>query len=273
MITSTVEEITPGRAADWLTSPRTAGPNRHLDMRMVHEYARSMRDGRWLMTGEAIKFGEDGRLKDGQHRLNAVVQAEQPVSMLVVRGVPNDAQDVMDTGRKRTVADALSIHLIRNATATAAVTRRLILIDRLGTLPMGNGGYNTGVTAPEVLTYLQSHPEVEEVANMVCANRQHCPCPLSSYLTALVLMYRVDAEQAAAFDAAFRSGAGLSAGNPIHTLRERLIQASLKRENLNSYVLVSALLRTWNAWRKGERLVRFPFYNNTGPIPMPDKLR
>src|SRR4051794_4301498 len=41
----------------------------------IRRYANDMKDGRWVMTGESIKFGTDGLLKDGQNRLSACVQA------------------------------------------------------------------------------------------------------------------------------------------------------------------------------------------------------
>ena len=62
--------------------------------------------GEWQLTGEAIKLDDEGRVRDGQNRLHAIVQAGTPVRSVVARGVSEDAFDVMDTGRSRNAAAA-----------------------------------------------------------------------------------------------------------------------------------------------------------------------
>src|SRR5712692_3591943 len=56
--------------------------------------------GEWQLTGEAIKLDDEGRVRDGQNRLHAIVQAGIPVRSVVARGVSEDAFKVMDSGRR-----------------------------------------------------------------------------------------------------------------------------------------------------------------------------
>ena len=77
--------------------------NRSLNQRQVTRWAQSMTAGEWLVTGEAIKIASTGDLLDGQHRLAAVIESGCTVLMLVVKGLHPETQDVMDTGRARTL--------------------------------------------------------------------------------------------------------------------------------------------------------------------------
>ena len=264
--------VSPAMAGGWLTSPETNGPNRPLNTKIVKRYARAIENDAWLPTGEAIKFAETGQLLDGQHRLGAIVLADKPVEMLVVRGLPLEAQTVMDTGRQRAASDVLAMHGYRNGKTLAAAAKILWVIERDGSLPSAQ--QQLEVTNDEVLDYVENHPELVSTADVVVSNhRRSYLCTPANYLAAMVLMMRVDGDAAMEFHEAFRSGAGLQAGNPIHTLRERLLQAGVKHERLSAYLQLSALLRTWNAWRKGERMARFQFYKDGEPIAMPEKLR
>jgi len=268
---SEVVDISPEQAYEWLTGAEYAGPNRNVNPATVARYARRMSAGGWRLTGEAIKFGESGRLLDGQHRLTAIFESGHTVRILVVRGVEDAAQDVMDTNRLRRAGDVLAIHGKRNTTIVAAAARLLISMDRTGTIPLG-GNRMGDATTDEVLEYVQAHPELETLADDGLWRGQ-LPMPPSAYLAGLVLVARVDGDAASEFDAAFRTGAGLERGNPILTLRERLIQAQARREKLSTYVLLCALLRTWNAWRTGQEWHRFLFYTKGIPIQMPEGLK
>jgi hypothetical protein len=47
--------------------------------------------GEWQLTGEGIKLDDEGRVRDGQNILHAIVQAGIPVRSVVARGVSEDA--------------------------------------------------------------------------------------------------------------------------------------------------------------------------------------
>jgi hypothetical protein len=76
---------------------------------VVRSFAEAMRRGEWLVTHQGIAFDVNGVLVDGQHRLAAVIEADQPVEMTVFTEVPEGAFDVLDTGKRRTAADVLAI--------------------------------------------------------------------------------------------------------------------------------------------------------------------
>jgi hypothetical protein len=104
--TATYELITPGSAQTYLD---TAAPNRNLRFVRIEQYEAMMRRGDWLQSGQGIIFDEKGRLLDGQHRLHAIIRADIPVLMLVVRNVRDVAQLVMDQGAKRALHDQIKL--------------------------------------------------------------------------------------------------------------------------------------------------------------------
>ena len=77
---------------------------RSVKWRVVHRYSRAMANGMWRENGEPIVFDEDGVLKDGQHRLLAILESGVSVKMLIVRGISRDVT-TFDEGSNRSVAD------------------------------------------------------------------------------------------------------------------------------------------------------------------------
>ena len=104
-ITAKVETITPEIAKTMLGENVN---NRRISRDNVNLFAREIRNGEWRFNGEAIKFGKDGRLLDGQHRLLAVIAADKPLTTLVIRGLEDETQQTMDSGKTRTLGDVLA---------------------------------------------------------------------------------------------------------------------------------------------------------------------
>ncbi len=99
--------VTPDIAREWLEKFNTN--NRPLQPAHSTFLANQMRGGKWMETGDSIKFGENGQLIDGQHRLLAVVRSGISQSFVVAREVQNEAFQVVDSGKKRTSGDVLCI--------------------------------------------------------------------------------------------------------------------------------------------------------------------
>ena len=105
MITTKVEKITPELAREYLK--KNTDNYRKLARGTVRNYAEDIKNGRWELNGETIVFAESGVLQDGQHRLAAIIQANKPADILVVRGVKDDVQ-VRNIGKRRTDVDVLN---------------------------------------------------------------------------------------------------------------------------------------------------------------------
>ena len=103
---SKVMQVTPKQAADWLEVNHC---NRPLSRAVVEKYRRAIASKRFYLTHQGIALDEEGRLRDGQHRLQAVVDSGQTVKLVVTTGLPDDAIQAIDDGRKRTDQQVLSM--------------------------------------------------------------------------------------------------------------------------------------------------------------------
>ena len=137
MITSKVMDITPETAAEMLT--HNTDNVRKLSRSEVKRLADEMASGRWELNGETIVFDENGVLKNGQHRLAAIIMSGKTVKMLVVRGV-SESVSVYDIQKRRTPTEILkSKGLDCNPSITAAAG---IIVNRFSRSRVSNSDLN-----------------------------------------------------------------------------------------------------------------------------------
>ena len=88
MVTTTYELITPEIAASLLESSYY---KRNLSKSVIQRYADDMLAGEWDETiATPIWVDEDGMLRDGRHRMAAIVGSKVAIHMLVIRNVPRE---------------------------------------------------------------------------------------------------------------------------------------------------------------------------------------
>lgn len=260
MVEARVEQIDPETAAQWLHQNKR---NRNVRKRLVSTYARDMSAGRWVLTGEAIKFGTDGVLMDGQHRLLAIVEADATVSMLVLRGLDPESQLAMDGGAKRTAGDQLGL-------ANEALPKTLASV---ALLVITNGGANRRtVSSAEIIEVVRKNPSIGTATEVASALRiAGLPQSILGYV--IWRTTRVDPAGSARFFESLASLQGLPAGSPILALHRRLVTMSGEkraRSHLYRQELVCCVFHAWNAWQRGEQRQMIKFsYTSDGRIAIP----
>lgn len=110
--------ITPEIAKEMLE--RNTENFRKISWKRVDLYAADMKAGRWKSNAEAIAFGKNGKLQNGQHRLHAVIKANVPITMYVIYDV-DDNSDIYDGHNPRRITD------YTGCSTTQAGAARLIL--------------------------------------------------------------------------------------------------------------------------------------------------
>jgi hypothetical protein len=246
--------ITPEIAQEWLDR---GGTNRKITRRRIEAMTAAIQRGEWQLTGEAIKLDDQGRVRDGQNRLHAIVQAGIPVRSVVAQGVSDDAFDVMDTGRSRNAADVLHIHGYPSQNALAAAARGLMFIERYGRVFPTQRDSHLYVTPVTTLQYVKDHPELIDGVRL--GDRiYHSGIQGGIGLWAIImtLFLRLDAEQAEQFTEHLTTGAGLHRGHPLLVLRNRLLGSQRDQYSTLSgrEALVAIAIKAWNAWREGKTL-------------------
>lgn len=97
-----VVNITPKKATELLSlnvNNRTLRPDR------VNVYSAEMVAGNWKSNGIPIIIGNDGELKDGQHRLRACVKSGKTMKNVIVIHLPQNQTNCYDIGAPRTPKD------------------------------------------------------------------------------------------------------------------------------------------------------------------------
>ena len=153
-MTMTYEIITPEKASDLL---ETNTENRKISKGTVEAYANDMLAGNWdESVGVAISIDKDGVLRDGQHRLSAIVQSGVSIRMWVCRNVSNDG--IYDNNRKRSNSDQISI--LRSDFENVYKSNRYISVARAIIINNSNPGINRrAVTPKEIIDFTEAHKE------------------------------------------------------------------------------------------------------------------
>lgn len=150
-MTMTYEFITPELAANLL---ETNNENRKISSGTVQAYMQDILSGNWDETvGTAISIDENGILRDGQHRLSAIVQAGIGIHTWVCRNVSSDG--IYDNNRKRSNADQISI--LRADFDNVYKSTRYISIARA--LINGKHLARRTVTPKEIITFTEEHKD------------------------------------------------------------------------------------------------------------------
>lgn len=172
MIESVVETITPAKAREYLK--QNTNNYRRMSRSTVRSYAEDIKNGRWELNGETIVFGKNGILKDGQHRLAAIVLANKPVDILVVRGVENEV-DKIDIGKKRTDVDILNAEGFECGTTLIAAAN--IIVNRFS-------GNRNGTAVQEYVK--KNYSELSRAMRVACTGSgtksKNAPSVCASYL-------------------------------------------------------------------------------------------
>lgn len=250
-----IVSVSPKIAQQLLST--NADNNRKISKKMVNTYARDMIAGKWEMTGEAIKFDASGRLIDGQHRLSAVVAAHKTVNMAVITGLSPSVMNVIDTGKSRSGADALTINSqMPNANDVAALARKII-------------GYQTG--AIDILETKSIRLHGQPITNrdiidlcdridiqpyILFAKRMYYQqvakvYSLGEWAFIYWILCRIDPAAAEEFCSKLATLDSVPNNSPIRTLFERLVKSQVK---LSGKQTLMATISAWNAWRTGAML-------------------
>lgn len=245
-------EITPAMATALLNAN---SHNRRLREAVADGYARDMTADRWDVNGETIKICADGRLIDGQHRLEAIEITGIPAVCLLVTGLPIEAQKTTDIGARRSYADTLRWQDVKNGDAVSAILRRVTL---------WNAGYRTKtgsykVTDPEMDATFAAVPGIVEAADFGVAHTKGAGIPPAQVGFAYWLLAGIDTEPATWFMQRIADGASLQLGHPCLVFRDRLRrerEALRGRGSLSPDLILALLIKAWNSYRAGDTITK-----------------
>jgi hypothetical protein len=238
-----LQEITPQLARKWLRGNQR---NRNLRRPRVRDLAAAMTRGEWRLNGETIKIAEDGTLLDGQHRLTAISESGVTIESLVVFGLPREAQDTVDTGRRRRLADVLKIERQPDPHALAAAVNLLFRYE--------NGqrfdATRTGAPTPEqALDLIARKPGIHTSVGVARHITHEIGGPLGVFAALHCIFTDVDPLAADEFFRRLDDGANLPYGDAVLHLRRHIIRP--RHETHKPYYMAGLIIKAFNYWRSG----------------------
>lgn len=262
-----VEVITPQIAAAYLEGNVL---NRNIRQFAVQAYARDMTEGNWQLTGEAIKFSPDGTLLDGQHRLWAVIEANLPVQMFVVRGIEPEARKVMDSGMKRPASDMLTLAGYPCATLLAATANLGLYMETDGTVSAASGSRRTRYSHTEIMEWVQDNPSAVDSVRLVASTLgKAMDAPPTAIAYAHWVLYRINPTECERFFDGVAQMKTDGRGDPRLAMTRMFATARRNRVVVSHTVAISVIFRAWNAWRRGKSLTAIRTEVNGKPVPIP----
>lgn len=233
--------------------------NRRVKTSRVEAYVRDMRAGNWHFDGEPIRVADDGQLLDGQHRLAAIVRSGLAQPAILIEGLEREAQAVMDTGARRSLADALQLQGHKSSAQLGAAIRINYAWDR------GSRQFDQiGGTVPELMAYFDDHPELEEASR--CGMRIGSAAQMTKSVAALGwrVLSGIEPSDAEFFFERASSDVGHEDDSPILAMR-RAFAMNIREKNTARITSATKtwqaaiMFKSWNKYRQGQsaRLVRF----------------
>jgi hypothetical protein len=243
-----VVRVTPEIAAHWL---ETKMPNRNIKKKNIDRFASSMVSGRWAL-GPVLLFTKAWRLLDGQNRLEAVLKCEIPVLFICVYGIPEESFKVIDDRQQRNASDVLQMMGKQNTKIVSSVLR---FVNDYDTSLTGSrlSGKRTDLTNDQVPELIKKYHDIENILPFETHSRKFPR--YSTLLSCYYIFSRINRDLADRFFVRLNSGEGLSKGDPIYALRERLISERGKTQSYPTSLFVySITVKSWNAYREGRTI-------------------
>lgn len=236
--------------------------NRTTSEELVSSFVRMMRNGDWLLNGATISVGKDNSLQDGQHRMEAVKESGVALPFTVFLGLPPEAQDVTDTGRKRSAADQLAIHAVPNA-ANAAAALRLLMAWESGNVLHSSYTIGNIEAVNKARAWGEEFNDSVRVGLSARLNGVAIPtAPLAALHYRLMTMDNVDRKAIDAFYTKVCQGVGIQKGDPEFALRRLFMRRAQVGIRTGRSEALYYIVRTWNARVKGQEIAKLQLPRN-----------
>lgn len=243
-----LETISPAKAREYLKRNTT---NRPLRQNHIDRMVLTIQNKEWVLNGETIKFDKEGNLRDGQHRLHAIVVSGIPCQAYVLRGIDASAFDTIDQGKCRNLNDILAIAHEKHYSTTAAALRWLYAFEtgvgynRVITMKT-NRGFHEYLGDNQDLRYSVEFVrslytgEISASVGMFCA--LHC------------VFFRKHGDKANQFMERVLGGEGLHKDMPEYKIRSILLKRATETKKLPLELVCNLVIKAWNATFAGNEV-------------------
>jgi hypothetical protein len=246
--------------------------NRPLKWHRIRQLITAIKEGRWMLTGENIKFSSAARLLDGQNRLSAIAEAGTTVQTHFMFGLPDKAFAVIDTGSSRTAGDILSMAKVPQHTTAAHI------VGWIYTLQNTPGRRHTLPLSPQEILelYQTQYHDLPDSYQWGSRLQQALAIPKSRGAT-LHYIFKTfgGAAKADQFMQAWVEGGHVANVPQVSALRLRLAKLyTITGGQLSAVVVYATGIKAWNAFVEGRNVTGEDLTFNEGepfPTVLPEK--
>ena len=248
---TTTEFIPPEIAAEYISQEKRP-TNRRVSKMHVDDLAHSMQTGQWLEEAlEPIIFDNARHLIDGRHRMWALIETGQSHFFQVARGLASETIWVLDTGRRRTIPDFLSVAGERNCKALAAAIKTFAHWTKTGSLAHPGRNFSS-LTPQEAFRILEAHPGLRESTIKGSAVGRAIGGGSGRWAGIHYVLSQIDQEDADDLVDRAAHGDYLHNTHPIFQLRKRALENILNKQKMTPSESAVLICKAWDMYRRGK---------------------
>ncbi len=250
-------KIDPARAQQLL---RFNEGNRPCSRVFVEKYSAMMKADRWHFNpADAIVVSDDGRLINGQHRLQAVILSDTEQEFMVYFDAEADAFLLMDRPNPRSGGDYLAMQDVKHPLVVAAALKWIVNEERAREKAAASGScriYQWAIEPDETRDAFKRHPNIVKSAR----NWTKLTTPRRMFQPAIAtwLHYRfseIDPIHADYYFEKLSFGEDCSRGMPEFTVRTWLCNALSSVHRPVPETVAAIIVKGWNASIRGREML------------------
>lgn len=243
--------LTPELAKEFLNN--NIG-NRDLKPIKNH-YASQMKSGGWKENGEPIIIDVNGTIKDGQHRLHAVIEANYTYKCALISGVDPNVMDTIDTGTNRSLPDVLKFNGFNCCPLISGIIKS-VLKHKNNTVALNRSGRDRwSVTNSIGLDYANKHKEgLRKIAKEASSlyKRQGVVLLTASHIAFFLHTLAESFEYGATHIEFMKGIMGITADSSscTHYVYRKLLHATSNKTTLKPMYKFNLIIKAWNIYAK-----------------------
>ena len=229
---------------------RNTVKNRKKKKGQVNKIKKQLVEGKWMLSGDTIKFDINGVLVDGQHRLNAIIESGVSADVLIVYGVQSQVFLVIDTNKNRGGGDILETLGVKDNSRMIANSFALINGFETKTIEKHDTPDHS-----DLMGLLKKHPIFVDSFKTVKTLNDKESVKVGAVPQMSVLHYLVSRKHgkksADSFINALYTGTGINTGSPVKVLRDTFTNRKQHKAMHNADKLTVGVI-AWNAFKTGK---------------------
>lgn len=204
--------------------------NRNKRPKHITNLAKAITDNKFITNGATIVFDEDGNLQDGQHRLYAIIEANEPALLFIIKGVDPLAFETIDKGKNRSLKDDLQVDGETNCGNLAKAVSTCIKMERGDHLRQG-----VWPSHSEARNYIDTNETIRDRLSFV-KNNNGIAWGGNGLLAGIYHQFaKSKPDLAEDFMTGVLTGTDLKEGDPRLALRGKIISVSNKKIKVDTH--------------------------------------